>query len=314
MTNVRMKKNSRLHYHRVDVFTDHAFGGNPLAVFPAGEGIPDGLMQAIANEMNLSETTFVLPPDDEKHDCCVRIFTPRSELPMAGHPTIGTAFVLAREGVLHKPEVIFEEGVGPVPVTIEWQDGAPHYIEMRQSKPSFQTRIADTTAIAEMLSLDRGAILDLPCEIVSCGNPFCFVPIASLESIRRIRFRADVAERLLAETSTRGVFVFTREVEHATAHVHGRLFAPAEGIAEDPATGSAAGPLGSYLLRYDVMRSEGELRGVLEQGLEMGRPSFLHFRIAHRDDEITDVHVGGTCRYMGAGHLDVPDWSATEER
>ena len=115
----------RLHYHLVDVFTDRPFGGNPLAVFANGGGIPDALMQAIAKELNLSETTFVSAPDEKNHDYRVRIFTPASELPMAGHPTIGTAFVLAREGILKKAKVVFEEGVGPVPVSIEMENGGP---------------------------------------------------------------------------------------------------------------------------------------------------------------------------------------------
>src|SRR5205814_9261655 len=121
---------SVLHYHLVDVFTDRAFGGNPLAVFPDGTAVPNGLMQPIARELNLSETTFVLPPDEAGNDFRVRIFTPAHELPMAGHPTIGTAFVLASRGLTEKTRVVFEEGVGPVPVSIEWKNGAPAFIEM----------------------------------------------------------------------------------------------------------------------------------------------------------------------------------------
>jgi trans-2,3-dihydro-3-hydroxyanthranilate isomerase len=296
-----------LSYHLVDVFTDRAFGGNPLAVFTDGRGIPDTLMQSIAKELNLSETTFVLPPDEAKHDFRVRIFTPKNELPMAGHPTVGTAFVLAREGMLKKRVAVFEEGVGPVPVSIELGDDGPGFIEMRQPLPKFGPRFEDVGAIAEMLSLDRGAIRDFPAEVVSCGNPFFFVPIDTLESIRRIRFRADLAERIVKETSATGVFVFTQDVEMAGSHVHGRLFAPGEGIIEDPATGSAAGPLGCYLSRYGLTARTGEVRSVLEQGIEMGRPSFLHVRIRHSGEEITAVHVGGSCCYMGAGQLELPD-------
>jgi trans-2,3-dihydro-3-hydroxyanthranilate isomerase len=295
-----------LSYHLVDVFTDRPFGGNPLAVFTDGRGISDALMQSIAKELNLSETTFVLPPDDAKHDFRVRIFTPKSELPMAGHPTVGTAFVLAREGMLKKREAVFEEGVGPVPVSIELGADGPGFIEMRQPLPKFGPRFEDASAIAEMLSLDRGAIRDLPLEVVSSGNPFFFVPIATLESIRRIRFRADLADRVVKETGATGVFVFTQEVEIAGSNLHGRLFAPGEGIIEDPATGSAAGPLGCYLSRYGLTESGGEVRSVLEQGIEMGRPSFLHIRIKHSDEEIAAVHVGGTCCYMGTGQLELP--------
>jgi trans-2,3-dihydro-3-hydroxyanthranilate isomerase len=299
----------QLSYHLVDVFTDRAFGGNPLAVFTDGRGTPDALMQSIAKELNLSETTFVLPPDEPKHDFRVRIFTPKSELPMAGHPTVGTAFVLTREGMLKKREAVFEEGVGPVPISIELGADGPGFIEMRQPLPRFGPRFEDASAIAEMLSLDRRAIRDLPLEVVSCGNPFFFVPIDTLESIRRIRFRPDLAERIVTETGATGVFVFTQEVENAGSHVHGRLFAPGEGIMEDPATGSAAGPLGCYLSRYGLTAGGGETRYVLEQGIEMGRPSFLHIQIRHRGAEITAVHVGGSCCYMGSGQLEFPDTS-----
>src|SRR5205814_3849459 len=201
----------RLHYHLVDVFTDRAFGGNPLAVFTGGAGIPDALMQSIAKELNLSETTFVLPPDDKKHDCRVRIFTPGSELPMAGHPTVGTAFVLAREGILKKPDAIFEEGVGPVPVSIELKNGAPGFIEMRQPLPKFGPRFEDLDAIAQMLSVEPHVIRDmnLPVEVVSCGVPFLFVPFPNLRAIRDVRVRADLWEHTLGDVACEGVFVFT---------------------------------------------------------------------------------------------------------
>lgn len=297
----------QLSYHLVDVFTDRPFGGNPLAVFTDGRGIPDALMQSIAKELNLSETTFVLPADEAKHDFRVRIFTPKSELPMAGHPTVGTAFVLARKGMLKKREAVFEEGVGPVPVSIELAADGPGFIEMRQPLPKFGPRFEDASAVAEMLSLGPRAIRDLALEVVSCGNPFFFVPIDTLESIRSIRFRSDLAERIVEETGATGVFVFSQEVEIAGSQVHGRLFAPGQGITEDPATGSAAGPLGCYLSRYGLAARIGETRSVLEQGIEMGRPSFLHIRIRHTGDEITAVHVGGRSCYMGSGQLELPD-------
>ena len=297
----------QLAYHLADVFTDRAFGGNPLAVFTDGRGIPDPLMQSIAKELNLSETTFVLPPDDAKHDFRVRIFTPKSELPMAGHPTIGTAFVLAREGMLKKSEAVFEERVGPVPVSIELGADGPGFIEMRQPLPKFGPRFEDANAVAEMLSLDRHAIRDLPLEVVSCGNPFFFVAIDTLKSIRHIRFRSDLAEKIVKKTGATGVFVFTQEVEIASSQVHGRLFAPGEGILEDPATGSAAGPLGCYLSRYGLTVRADETRSVLEQGIEMGRPSFLHIRIRHVGGEIAAVHVGGGCSYMGSGQLELTE-------
>jgi trans-2,3-dihydro-3-hydroxyanthranilate isomerase len=296
----------RIHYQLVDVFTDSAFGGNPLAVCTDARAVPEELMQPIAKELNLSETTFVFPPADPKNDFRVRIFTPAGELPMAGHPTVGTAFILAREKMVTKSKIVFEEGVGPVPVSIELNDGAPGFAEMAQAVPTFGRRF-ETNAVAEMLSLEPEAIgaTGLPSEIVSCGVPYLLVPVATLEAIRRIRFRADIWQRLIGDISGEDVFVFTKETEVAGSHVHSRMFAPAHGIPEDPATGSASGPVGCYLVRHNVMPSGGELRCVSEQGIEMGRPSFIHVRIGHGGGEITSVHVGGTCHYMGAGYFDL---------
>ena len=301
--------NSRA-YHLVDVFTDRAFGGNPLAVFLDGKGMSDALMQAIAKEFNLSETTFVLPPQNPACDFRVRIFTPANELPMAGHPTVGTTFVLARAGLV-RPEtgrttITLEEGVGPIPVTIDWKDGQPSFIEMQQPLPEFGQPIEDRAGTAEMLSLEPEAIRGgLPIQVVSCGVPFLFVPVKSLEAIRRVRFRIDVAEKL--KLSSGNTFVFTMETEFPGSGVHSRMLAPLLGVPEDPATGGASGPLGCYLVRHKVLASDGELRVVSEQGVEMGRPSFLHIRIRHTGDEITAVHVGGSCCYMGSGQLELPN-------
>src|ERR1043166_3102280 len=152
----------RLHYHRVDVFTDRAFGGNPLAVFTNGRGLETETMQAIAKEFNLSETTFVLPPDDPRHDWRVRIFTPGSELPMAGHPTVGTSYVLAREHLIPRGEaesnIVLEEGVGPVPVRVEFEGGEPSFAEMTQPLPRFGPRLEDARAATEMLSLKAAGL------------------------------------------------------------------------------------------------------------------------------------------------------------
>ena len=301
----------RLHYHLLDVFTDRAFGGNPLAVFTDGKGIPDATMQSIAKEFNLSETTFVLPPDDPQHNYRVRIFTPTIELPMAGHPTVGTTFVLAREGMIERgvdeTSVTLEEGVGPIPVSIKWRNGAPDFIEMRQPLPEFGPRFEDVDAIAEILSIDPTKIraTNLPVEVVSCGVPYLLVPISDLATARQIRVRLDVLERVLKDFPTKDIFVFTQEVQFPGSSLHTRMFAPAFGVAEDPATGSANGPLGCYVVRYGVLPSDGELRFVSEQGIEMGRPSFMHIGISHTGDEISVVRVGGQCHYMGSGDLEL---------
>jgi trans-2,3-dihydro-3-hydroxyanthranilate isomerase len=298
----------RLHYQRVDVFTDRAFGGNPLAVLTNGRGLSTETMQAIAKEFNLSETTFVVPPDDAAHDWRVRIFTPGSELPMAGHPTVGTAFVLAREHLIRRDErettIVLEEGVGPVPVRIEFEADEPSFAEMRQPLPTFGPRPDDRGSVAAMLSLEETDLeSDLPVEVVSCGVPFLFVPLRTLDAARRARPRTDLMERAAVEHGIPPeVFVFTREVEHEGSTVHSRMFAPGLGITEDPATGGASGPLGCYLVTHGLFPS-GDI--VSEQGIEMGRPSFIHIRIEREGEQITAVRVGGRCHFAGEGFIEV---------
>jgi trans-2,3-dihydro-3-hydroxyanthranilate isomerase len=301
----------RLHYHLVDVFTDRAFGGNPLAVVTNGRGVSDETMQAVAKEFNLSETTFVLPPDDPRHDWRVRIFTPGSELPMAGHPTVGTAFVLAREHLIpragRETNIIFEEGVGPVPVRIEFENGEPSFAEMSQPLPRFGTRLDDRAAVARMLSLEESDLEpDLPVEVVSCGVPFLYVPLRTLDAARRAKPRVDLIERVSNEHGIPPeVFVFTRETEGPGSTVHSRMFAPGFGIAEDPATGAASGPLGCYLVCYGLVECESSAVIVSEQGIEMGRPSYVRITIERRGEDITAVRVGGQCHFMGEGFIEI---------
>ena len=302
----------KLRYRLLDVFTNRAFGGNPLAVFTDVGDVSSETMQSIAKELNLSETTFVLPPRDPANDYCVRIFTPALELPMAGHPTLGTSFVLAMDKMLESSERIntlkLEEGVGTIPVSIEWENGHPAFIEMRQPLPSFGSRFADASAIAEMLSLETEAITDtnLPLEVVSCGVPLLFVPLRDLQAVRSIRFRLDVWERVLRDFEADRVFVFTSETEVEGSTVHSRCFLPGSGISEDPATGGASGPLGCYLVRHKVLPPAHTVEFVSEQGLEMGRPSFIKIKIEQdQAGEISAVRVGGQCHSMGAGYLEI---------
>ncbi len=302
----------RLHYHRVDVFTDRAFGGNPLAVFANGRGLSMETMQAIAKEFNLSETTFVLPADDPRHDWRVRIFTPSSELPMAGHPTVGTSFVLAREHMIPRgddknPEtrIVLEEGVGPVPVSVAFENNEPVYAEMTQPLPTFGPQLTDRRAVATMLSLEESDIeAGLPVEVVSCGVPFLYVPLRSLDAARRARPRADLIEAAATDGVPPEVFVFTREVEQEGSTVHSRMFAPGMGITEDPATGAASGPLGCYLVKYGLVAGE-RADIVSEQGLEMNRPSFVKIRIEREGERINAVRVGGRCHFMGEGFIEI---------
>jgi len=296
-------------YHIVDVFTERAFAGNPLAVFPDANDIESSAMQSIAREFNLSETTFVLPPADKTNQFRVRIFTPAEELPFAGHPTLGTTFVLARLGRIKmkngKGKAKLEEGVGVIPVDFELTDGAPGAVTMEQPRPTFGREVTERDEIAELLSLPASALHpNLPLQVISCGIPYLIVPLADLSAARRARPRADLWMERLRDADTRQILIFTLETERNGSTVHGRMFAPALGVVEDPATGSAAGPLGAYLVRHDLAAStRGEAKIVIEQGIEIGRPSFLRVGIHHEDREITRVRVGGSCVAVGEGTL-----------
>ena len=297
----------RLDYHLLDVFTDRQFGGNPLAVFP--QPPPDlapRLMQQIAQELNLSESVFVLPPADPANDFRLRIFTPLAELPMAGHPTVGAAFALAYLGSLGQlaaqTPLVFEEGVGPIDVTIRADErGRPREVWMQQPIPQFGAVYSDRRAIAETLSLDESDLRgDAPIQVLSSGLPFLYVPVVSLVAMARIQLRQDRWEALLAGGDAQNVFVTTTETAEAASSAHSRMFAPALGVDEDPATGSASGPLAAYLLRYGLADS---CEMLAEQGFEMGRPSFIRIRVERSAGEITSVAIGGKCVMMGSGTL-----------
>jgi trans-2,3-dihydro-3-hydroxyanthranilate isomerase len=300
----------RYHFQLVDVFTDRPFGGNQLAVFPHAEGMSPETMQAITREFNFSECTFVLPPKDPANAFWVRIFTPGRELPMAGHPTVGTAFALARNGMIDtsQPEIAlhFEEGVGPIPIALKFENGTPVSIKMSQPLPTFGPTFPDPERVADILSLDVWSIdTQLPVEVVSCGVPFLFVPLRSLEVIKGIDLRLDLWERVLKGFEAQEVFVFTTEVENEGSTVHSRMFAPSLGISEDPATGAASGPLGCYLVRHGLVPASPTTRIVSEQGIEMGRPSFIEIEVDLDGDQITGVRIAGQCRFMGEGYLDL---------
>jgi trans-2,3-dihydro-3-hydroxyanthranilate isomerase len=298
----------KLRYQIVDVFTNQPFGGNPLAVFTNGRGIPGDLMQRIAKELNLSETTFVLPPDDPANDWKVRIFTPGAELPMAGHPTVGTAYVLARENLVNvseaQPNIRLEEKVGLIPVSFTFKDGAVDLIHMQQPNPTFGPIVNDRQAVADMLSLGVSDLEDDPVEVVSSGVPFLFVPVKRLSAVQNLKPRPDLIERLVSDLPSKMIFVFTRETVHPISTVHSRMFGHAVGIPEDPATGGASGPLGCYLVKHGWVKGS-PAKIISEQGLEMGRPSFLHIEIGQTNDVIDRVIVGGQCVAMGEGVIEV---------
>jgi trans-2,3-dihydro-3-hydroxyanthranilate isomerase len=282
-----------------DVFTDRAFGGNQLAVFPEARAIAPELMAPIAKEFNYSETTFVLPPDDPSHTAKVRIFTPGGELQFAGHPTVGTAHVLATIGAVKltgdETRIVLEEGVGPVPVMIRSKDGKPEFAQLSVAQlPEIGPPPPAAATLAAALSLSVGDIVqgEMFPQTVSCGTPFLLVPLKDRDAVGRARVKLDLFEEALGNYVTSKVMVFAMDAEHAGHHVRARMFAPTIGIAEDPATGSACSGLSGYLAARDPHR-DGTLRWIVEQGFEMGRPSILELEADKKDGEITGVRVGG---------------------
>jgi trans-2,3-dihydro-3-hydroxyanthranilate isomerase len=287
---------TRHEYALVDVFTDRRFGGNQLAVFTDGRGIDGDTMQAVAKELLIAETTFVLPREKDG-DHRVRIFTPATELPFAGHPTVGTAWVLSggRNGTLK-----LELGVGTIGVTVK--DG---FVEMEQPLPTFGPEL-ETADVHPKLVAALGVETvtgDPPTQVVSCGNRFLFAPM-ELRDVQDLVLNAEALGSLLREVDAMGLYAFTvLDTVRPDSHVHGRMFAPGVGIAEDPATGSAAGPLGSYLVRHGLAHPGQTI--VAEQGFEIGRPSLLHIRVDGSRDKITGVHVGGNVVNVGGGWMDL---------
>lgn len=298
-------------YLHLDVFTRDRFAGNQLAVFLDARGLDTALMQAIAREMAFSESTFVLPPSDAATAHRVRIFTPGRELPMAGHPTVGTAFALAHEGRIDvgRSSVTFGLGVGPTPVALEWQGGRLDFAWMSQQAPVFGPEVEDIDALAEALDVDPSDIRDagLPVLEASSGVPFLYVPMATRAAVDRARSDAAALVRFSQAAGLRdlSVYLFSLERGGDDAVVYGRMFAPVLGVPEDPATGSACGPLGGHLVQHGVVAAADANRIVVLQGAKMGRPSLVYLQVQSSDGRVTGVRVGGHAVIVAAGSLQV---------
>ena len=303
-----------------DVFTDKSFAGNPLAVFPEAEGISDERMMQIAREMNLSETVFVLKPDggDDRVLRRLRIYTPAREIPFAGHPIVGTWNALARLGVVPLPDggngwqrIYHEVGVGVLPVDIEFKDGQPVQVVMTQGEFKILAEIEDSQEQAELaraLGLAREDLDEnLPIQVITTGLSCLAVPVRSLADLRDCR----VNGTLLAEIYTRhggtGCHAFTREtLEVGAARAHARFFAPADNIPEDPATGSACGALGGYLVHHGALSlepEEGRYKFVIEQGDFIHRPSRINLNVKGERGRVEEVKVGGPSVLVATGEV-----------
>jgi trans-2,3-dihydro-3-hydroxyanthranilate isomerase len=297
-------------FFQADVFTDRPFTGNPLAIFPEAEGLSSEEMQSIAKEMNLSETAFVLPPTDLKARFRLRIFTPASELPLAGHPVVGTCFVLAERGMIPLEEGtnrIFQEcKAGVLPVDIAVRGGKVEEVVMTQKPPRFFDEYDKRALLAAAVGLPEGELLPggLRAQVVSTAVPQLMVPAASLHHFARIEVDLAAMRQVLRETESDCFMIFTRECVQAEGTVHARMFAPAlGGMAEDPATGSAAGALGAYLVKHGLVEAKPTTRILVEQGHEMGRPSAIHVEVEADESGPKEVRVGGKAVEVAEGNL-----------
>jgi trans-2,3-dihydro-3-hydroxyanthranilate isomerase len=283
----------------VDVFAEEKWAGNQLAVVCDAGGLKDEVMQRIARETNFSETTFVTGERDGGFE--VRIFTPSDEIPFAGHPTLGTAWVLRHERLAEPTErVLLHLGIGEVPVRFE-QESELEVAWMEPGAPELG-RTLDGGPLAEVLGVGADDLHpDLPVREVRIGIPFTFVPLRGLGAVRRARFLAERYERLAHEDVPPMFFVFCPEAEGPGNQIHARMFAPTAGVPEDPATGSANACLAAYLLEHRVL-GDGPVRARVEQGVEMGRPSLLRLR-ASREEGRVRVEVGGRVFLSARGEL-----------
>jgi len=282
----------------VDVFAEEKYAGNQLAVVRYGSGLSDLQMQKIAREMNYSETTFIISSEQRNGGYDVRIFTPKEEVPFAGHPTLGTAYIIQNR-ILEEPveKVVLNLKVGQIPVTFQ-----PNGILwMRQKEPTFG-KTFDKETIARILSIDADAIDDrFPIQEVSTGLPFIIVPLRKLETTKKCRIITDRLFDLIKDTEAKAILVFSPETYNPSNNLNVRVFVDYFGIPEDPATGSGNGCLAGYLMKHQYFRTE-QLNIRVEQGYEIGRPSLLHLKAEVRDGKIA-VSVGGNVIPIAKGQL-----------
>jgi trans-2,3-dihydro-3-hydroxyanthranilate isomerase len=290
-------------YLVVDGFTETPLEGNPLAVFPEAPGIDGATMQRIARELNLSETVFVSAPDRPDALARVRIFTPMQELRFAGHPTIGTAFVLTELGRVPADarSIVLSEGIGPVPVRLE-RRADPFLAWLRTPSITFGETF-DRETCARALGLSLSALLDTPPQIVTAGNPFLFVALRDPGLVDSVALDLAALERAVPPTETTGHFVFAPT---PGGGAYSRMFAPRAGIAEDPATGSGTGPLAAYMARHGLVPLRDGERFTSTQGVHMGRPSKLHAILHVRAEALEYVEVGGSAVRVVDATLTLP--------
>ena len=283
-------------FYQVDVFTDHIFGGNPLAVFTEGQKLKEEDLQKIAREMNLSETSFVYPSTKNEADFDVRIFTPTREIPFAGHPTLGSAYVLRKYGAAKENPLRLNFKAGVIPVSTEGDRSF-----MQHPPAQILHKLIPSKIIAEALGIPLSSLDgNLPIKVVTTGFPALFVPVNSLSVINKIAINAQTLNEVLDPLKIDMIYPFCRETLNPNNTVHSRAFAPSLGILEDPATGSVAGAMGAY---WASLSNEVDISMVIEQGYAMQRPSLIHVEVSNR--EIQKIRVGGQCQSVFTGLMDL---------
>lgn len=301
-----------LQFYQTDVFTSEPFGGNPLAVFPDPGELTEREFQQIAREMNLSETVFVLPPTDKRAVAKIRIFTPSQEIPFAGHPILGTFYVLGtlKRLPLQEPvtKVFYECHLGVFPLELIVLKGQIEQVMMSHPSPEFLEVVSQMETLFELakaLGVQKAQIVDspFPVEIVSTGLPVLIVPIRTLTAIKSMEVNHSAVREVCARLGTNGIMVYTTMTLEESATVHTRMFADPIGIPEDPATGSASGALGAYLVKNGVVEVGPTTEVVIEQGYEIDRPSRILVQVFSDDDIIQEIKVGGQVVMVAEGKM-----------
>ncbi len=301
-----------LQFYQADVFTSEPFGGNPLAVFPDAGELADRDFQQIAREMNLSETVFVLPPKDPQAVAKIRIFTPSQEIPFAGHPVLGTFYVLGtlKRLPLKEPvtKIFYECHLGVFPLEVIILKGQIEQVVMSQPSPEFLEVVSQVEMIYELakaLGVQKSLITDspFPVEVVSTGLPVLIVPIRTLTAMKSMEVNHSAIRDVCARLGTNGIMVYTTMTLEENSTVHTRMFADPIGIPEDPATGSASGALGAYLVKNGVVEVGPTTEVVIEQGHEIDRPSRILVQVYSDDDMIQNIKVGGQVVMVAEGKM-----------
>ena len=292
-----------LEFFIVDVFAESKYSGNQLAVFTGAGQLSTEQMQQITKEINYSESTFITDKQAIDGGYNVRIFTPAQEVPFAGHPTLGTAYIIQREIIQDSvAQVNLNLQVGQIPVTLDYQDGVVDVLQMKQNPPTFGQEL-DSSKLADILNLEESEIDGrFPCKEVSTGIPFIIVPLKKHQSLKRANVDRDKYFKFIETTEAKCIFIFCPETNHPDNHLSARMFADYLGVPEDPATGSANGCLAGYLVNYRYF-GEDSIDVRVEQGYEIDRPSLLLLKANRETNGEISVFVGGSVQMVAKGEF-----------